>query len=179
MIESIKNDMYIWRQETSPAENTRDSYEKYQIEDDINTFYEQTNTHPKSIWNPNDNYKINMNQEELLHREQIRIMNNNISKFLLIYKEKQRIIEEKDRSINLLQQRFNEIENKRKEMIHLKEDQQANEINIRLYDIEKKIEKGQKKSILIIICIVILGVSMFGLAYIYTNYMEYIITNIR
>jgi hypothetical protein len=175
MIENIKNDMHIWRQETSQTMDTIDPYERYKIEDDINTFYEQKSTRQKVVWNPNDT----LSQEELLHREQIRIMNNNISKFLFIYREKQRIIDEKNRSIHLLQQRLNEIENTYKEMINTKENEQENDINKRFYDIGKKIENTQEKSTFIIIFMVILIVSMFGLAYVYINYMEYIITNIK
>ena len=79
MIENIKDEICVWKEKMPQY-----IYTKHQIEDDIHAFYEQIHNHQKNIFNPNEGYKSTINQEETLHREQIRIMNNNISKFFVI-----------------------------------------------------------------------------------------------
>lgn len=50
------------------------------------------------------------NNEKILHREQVRIMNQNITKFIAIYRDRQNTINQKDKIIQELQQRVKEAE---------------------------------------------------------------------
>lgn len=63
-------------------------------------------------------------QQTTLQKEQVRVMNENISKFLIVYKEKDKAIEEKNRAIDernksiyILQQKLSEAEERIKKLM--------------------------------------------------------------
>lgn len=91
-------------------------------------------------------------------------MNQNIRKFLVVYKEKDEIIEEKNRSIDLLQQKLKKIEQKAQEKT-LNESQNKDTpkqlLHKKLYDIEETIESEKRKKItFIVLCILFLTLSI-------------------
>lgn len=70
-------------------------------------------------------YQLQANQQQSsLHKQQVKVMNENISKFLVVYREKDKAIDEKNKAIDeknksiyILQQKLNEAEHKLKKFI--------------------------------------------------------------
>lgn len=138
----------VTREENTTEEETRNQ---------TRTFYPQTSQ-----------------EDDILHTEQIRIMNKNISKFLLVYREKDAIIANKTKAISILQQIIGEknicidtigyklktIEQNILKMIEEMPKNKDKTLNEKLREIDTQIQKANKKnqvaSILFIICIVMI-----------------------
>jgi predicted nucleotide-binding protein (sugar kinase/HSP70/actin superfamily) len=81
-------------------------------------------------------------------------MNQNISKFLIIYREKEKTIEEKNKHIQTLQQRFNEIE-KDIENIYTHKEKTEYMFDQRLYNVTKQIQEEEKRTIILIVLFIL------------------------
>jgi len=106
-------------------------------------------------------YQLQANQQQsTLHKQQVKVMNENISKFLMVYREKDKAIDEKNKAIDeknksiyILQQKLNEAEHKLKKFIAEHKDDKSKDsiieekvktINIlqqRLQEVENKFGK--------------------------------------
>ena len=113
-IENIKRDISTIKEEITTSQEKIRLENKRRIEEQINVFYDEINNTQR---NRETHQNTAQGKEDTLHKEQVRIMNQNIRKFLLVYKEKDGIIEEKNKSIELLQQKIKEIEGKTQENI--------------------------------------------------------------
>lgn len=142
IIHDIKNDIGNLKKEIQGTQQMLELDRIDQIEKEIGMFYEKMknpqSTEQQQISTPQEtvivketpqqvyqnaviqqqNYQTQaQHQQNSLQKEQARIMNQNISKFLIVYKEKDnvineknRIINEKNKSIYILQQKLNEAE---------------------------------------------------------------------
>lgn len=145
IINSIKGDVSALKQEIQASQETTEFEKIDQIEKDISMFYErmqnkQEEEHPvpetvvvketpQQIYQQaviqQQAYQLQAKQQQgTLHKEQIRVMNENISKFLVVYREKDKVIEgknkaidEKNKSIYILQQKLQDAEQRVKKMI--------------------------------------------------------------
>ncbi|MFA7298279.1 MAG: hypothetical protein WC010_01405 [Candidatus Absconditabacterales bacterium] len=139
----IKNDIEILKQEIN---GTQETLALNNIEKEINMFCEKIGQPtyeeeivaiketPEQIYQnaimQQQTYQLQAHQEENhLYKEQAKIMNQNISKFLIVYKEKDKIIDtksstinERNKSIYILQQKLNEAEMKIKKFIAEQQD---------------------------------------------------------
>ncbi len=156
MIENLRKDLYTWKSEI---------HTKNDIEYDIDNFYKQTWLQ-QNIWSHPQRYQEKNNQEEdILHKEQVRIMNQNISKFLIIYREKDKTIEEKDKYIQTLQQRFNGIE-REIENIYTHKKKTEYMFDQRLYELTKQTQEEEKRTIiLIVLFILVILTNIWGFIY--------------
>lgn len=150
IIEDIKSDIDVLKQEIHTSQETLELKKIDQIEKEITTFYEKMHNPKKPEDTPSVSihqepvivkqtpqdiydkaviqkqaYQLQANQQQTsLHKEQIKVMNENISKFLIVYREKDKIIEdknkaidEKNKSIYILQQKLIEAEQRLKKII--------------------------------------------------------------
>ncbi|MEI6117786.1 MAG: hypothetical protein WCP92_00550 [bacterium] len=143
IISDIKNDINTLKQEIHISKEIGELDKIDQIEKDITLFYEKMqkstseqkeNTEilyetPQQIYQQaivqQQTYQNQTNQEQTpLHKEQVKVMNQNISKFLVVFREKDKIIDEKtkaidekNKSIYILQQKLNEAESRIKKHI--------------------------------------------------------------
>lgn len=156
MIENLRKDLYTWKSEI---------YTKNDIEYDIDNFYKQTWSQQNIRLHPQRYQEKSNQEEEILHKEQVRIMNQNISKFLIIYREKDKIIEGKDKHIQTLQQRLNEIE-REIENIYTHKKKTEYMFDQRLYEVTKKIQEEEKRTIiLIVLFILVVLANIWGCIY--------------
>ena len=179
IISDIKNDINVLKQEIHISKEIGELDKIDQIEKEISLFYEKMhNTEPEQkeqtvivhetpqqIYQQaiiqQQTYQIQANQKETtLHKEQARVMNQNISKFLIVFREKDQVIDErnkaideKNKSIYILQQKLNEAENRIKKFI-AEQQKDSNKDNIieektksihileqRLQEVENKFKK--------------------------------------
>lgn len=188
IIHTIKQDIEDLKQEIQKGQEASELEKIDQIEQEITSFYERmqnpqkTEEHkqtpiptipetvivketPQHIYQQaviqKQAYELQTKQQQTsLHKEQIRIMNENISKFLIVYREKDKTIEEKNKaldeknkSIYILQQKLNEAEHKLKKYIAEHQDDKSKDaiieekmktINVlqqRLQEMENKFRK--------------------------------------
>ncbi|MCX6823998.1 MAG: hypothetical protein NT085_02630 [candidate division SR1 bacterium] len=176
IISSIKNDINTLKQEVYISKGIRELDKIDQIEKEISVFYEkmqkiepeqQENTGilhetPEQVYQQaviqQQTYQVQTNQQETaLHKEQIQVMNQNISKFLMVYREKDKVIDErnkaideKNKSIYILQQKVNEAENKIKTII-AEQQKDINKDNIieektkSIYILEQRLQEVENK----------------------------------
>lgn len=153
IIHDIRNDIETLKQEINASQETMELDKIDQIEKEITMFYEKMKAPqqtdavkekqsipanqetvvvqetPQQIYQKaiiqQQAYQLQSNQQQTsLHKEQVRVMNENISKFLMVYREKDKTIDEKNKaldeknkSIYILQQKLNEAEHRLKKMI--------------------------------------------------------------
>lgn len=143
LINEIKWSISILKQDIGISQETLEIGKFDQIEKEITMFYtemqnieekmqrwtapinEEPTREESSAQNIYDNAIIHQRNYELqensqrtdLQKEQVRVMNANISKFLLVYREKDKAIEEKNKSIYILQKKLNEAEQRIKRFI--------------------------------------------------------------
>ncbi len=167
IINQIKNDIDILKQEIYISQDGFQLEKIDQIEKEITMFYEsiqQQQEHP-SPETPNTIEKISTSQkiyQETIQPEVItpKINNENLSKFLVVYREKDKVIEEKNRLLNeknksiyILQQKLNEAENHLKSYIQQEKNNQNKDkiieekiqhihtLQQRLQEVENKFKK--------------------------------------
>ena len=136
MIFEIKNDIENLKKDITLSQQIETESKKIQqIEDDIQSFYLQMQTpdtqEETNKENIEDIYKEAIKQKETysnidhqkteLQKHQAKIMNENIHKFIFVYQEKNKLLEEKDKaitekntSIYVLQKKLTEAEQKLK-----------------------------------------------------------------
>lgn len=145
IINDIKGSINELKQEIQLSQETLELEKINQIENDISIFYENMQNKqqgnasttepvivketPQQIYQQaiiqQQTYQLQAKQEQnTLHKEQIRVMNENISKFLVVYREKDKIIDEKNKAINeknksiyVLQQKLLDAEQRVKKLI--------------------------------------------------------------
>jgi hypothetical protein len=143
IIHEIKNDIDTLKKEISISKEIGELTKIDQIEKEISMFYEKmqkpepeqkeetvvVQETPQQIYQQaiiqQQAYQLQSNQQQTtLHKEQVKIMNQNISKFLMVYREKDKTIDdknkaidEKNKSIYILQQKLNEAEHRIKKFI--------------------------------------------------------------
>ena len=81
-------------------------------------------------------------------------MNQNINKFLIIYREKEKVIEEKNRHIQILQQRFNEIE-REIENIHSYKEKTEYIFEQKLDNLKEQIQEEEKRTMILMILFIL------------------------
>jgi chromosome segregation ATPase len=127
----IKNDINCLKKEINISQEALESDKIDQIEKEITMFYEKMQNYQKETEQNKEIKKSEpvvqqpvIQQPTPIHKDQIRIMNENISKFLIVYKEKDktiddknRAIDEKNKSIHILQQKLNETEQRLKKLM--------------------------------------------------------------
>jgi len=162
IVHAIKNDVISLRQEIDYSQKTNQLQNIDQIEKDIAIFYENMNTPPTTMTKESYISTQQIYQQALaqkseiqewhttLQKQQAKIMNENISKFLLVYKEKDKAIEEKSRAIDeknksiyVLQKKLNEAEQKLK--IYISEQQTYKAKDAMIQDKEKTIALYQQR----------------------------------
>ena len=178
-IEKIKNDINVMRQEITISQEKRKLEKKNQIEKQINTYYEQIVIEKRAREMAKEivyQWKINRN-DNLLHREQVRIMNQNINKFLIVYKEKDKMIEERNRaieekntSIDILQQKITELEGKMKKQTDGKNEKEIPDKE--MFNIEENINIEKRKMVTLIILFVLFW--LLSIWWVIAIYMYYI-----
>ncbi len=178
-IEKIKNDINVMRQEITISQEKRKLEKKNQIEKQINTYYEQIVIEKRAREMAKEivyQWKINQN-DNLLHREQVRIMNQNINKFLIVYKEKDKMIEERNRaieekntSIDILQQKITELEGKMKKQTDGKNEKEIPDKE--MFNIEENINIEKRKMVTLIILFVLFW--LLSIWWVIAIYMYYI-----
>ncbi len=166
IINQIKNDIDILKQNIYVSQDGFQLEKIDQMEKEIDTFYQtmqwQNTTENKVDTNILPNTPIQQEELQLPQIEQNtkKIHNENISKFLIVYREKDKIIEEKNQFINeknksiyILQQKLTEAENKLKHYINQEKNNQnkdkiieekihiINTLKQRLQDVENKFKK--------------------------------------
>lgn len=150
IIETIKSDIQTLKQEIQISQEVWEANNIDKIEEEITRFYERMQNPKKMEENKKtipvperdivketpqhiyqqaviqqQEYQLQAKQQQTtLHKEQIKVMNENISKFLVVYREKDKVIEDKNRaldeknkSIYVLQQKLQEAEARLKRMI--------------------------------------------------------------
>ena len=144
IIHDIKNSIDSLKQEISISQEMGELNKIDQIEKEITMFYEKmqqpqetvssqetvvVQETPQQVYQKavlqQQAYQLQANQQQTtLHKEQVKVMNQNISKFLIVYKEKDRVIDEKSRAIDeknksiyILQQKLNDAEGRIKKFI--------------------------------------------------------------
>ncbi len=148
IINEIKNDINLLKKEIDVSQETLEIEKIHQIEREITIFYEHmknpekieenkslsgetriTQEIPKQIYEnaivQQQAYQAQIYQQEnALHKEQVKVMNANITKFLMVYKEKDKTIDEKNQAIDeknkaiyVLQQKLNEAEHRLKKIM--------------------------------------------------------------
>lgn len=177
----IKNDIDGLKKEIGTSQTTLEIEKIDQIEKEISSFYERMQTptaQDKTKEQPivaqqtaqqiyeealqkKQEYEQQTNQQEAsLHKQQAKVMNENISKFLLVFKEKDSIIEQKNKSIDeknksiyILQQKLNEAEqrikaltlqhqsNQNKDTIIAEKNKAIQILQQRLQEVENKFRK--------------------------------------
>lgn len=179
IINGIKEDIETLKKEIETSQEMIELEKIDQIEKDITTFYEkiqnkkteEKSTTPETVIvkeTPQQIYQNAIiqqqayqlqaqNQQNTLQKEQARIMNENISKFLVVYREKDKIIEEKNRAINeknksiyILQQKLLEAEQRIKKLI---EEQKNNQNKDKIIEektrtisiLEKRLQEVENK----------------------------------
>lgn len=143
IIHDIKHDIEGLKQEINGTQEMLELDKIDQIEKEISMFYEKMKNPqstqqretipvnqetvivqetPQQVYQnaviQQQTYQLQAQQQEnSLQKEQAKVMNQNISKFLIVYKEKDKVIDEKSRIINeknksiyILQQKLNEAE---------------------------------------------------------------------
>ena len=171
-IEKIKNDINVMRQEITISQEKRKLEKKNQIEKQINTYYEQIVIEKRAREMAKEivyQWKINRN-DNLLHREQVRIMNQNINKFLIVYKEKDKMIEERNTSIDILQQKITELEGKMKKQTDGKNEKEIPDKE--MFNIEENINIEKRKMVTLIILFVLFW--LLSIWWVIAIYMYYI-----
>ena len=178
-IEKIKNDINVMRQEITISQEKRKLEKKNQIEKQINTYYEQIVIEKRAREMAKEivyQWKINRN-DNLLHREQVRIMNQTINKFLIVYKEKDKMIEERNRaieekntSIDILQQKITELEGKMKKQTDGKNEKEIPDKE--MFNIEENINIEKRKMVTLIILFVLFW--LLSIWWVIAIYMYYI-----
>lgn len=143
IINEIKNDINLLKKEIDISQAALEIEKISQIEKEITIFYENMKNPekieekqslseeikivqkmPQQIYENTTLQQQIYQQENELHKEQIKVMNANITKFLTVYKEKDRTIDEKNnaideknKSIYVLQQKLNEAEHRLKKFM--------------------------------------------------------------
>lgn len=185
IINDIKADINELKQEIYASQEAVELQKIDQIEKDITMFYERMQEKqkeevrrpepapetvvvketPQQIYQQaviqQQAYQLQTKQQQTsLHKEQIRVMNENISKFLVVYREKDKAIEdknkaidEKNKSIYILQQKLNEAEHRLKRFMAEHQDDKSKDAIIeeksktiavlqqRLQEVENKFKK--------------------------------------
>ena len=177
IIHDIKNDINLLKKEINQTQETLELGKIDQIEKEITMFYDRMQNPqqseqkeeivvvqetPEQVYQnaviQQQTYQLQAHQQQnSLHKEQVKVMNQNISKFLIVYKEKDKLIDEKSKTINeknksiyILQQKLNEAEARIKNFIAEQQDskkkdalidEKTKSINIlqqRLQEVENK-----------------------------------------
>lgn len=145
LIQDIQNDIATIKEQTA-IQSIWGGNEREKIEEEIRIFHEKINNHKKYIdIQQNDENSINNQKERILHREQIRIMNKNIQKFLLVYKEKEKTIEEKNKIIETFHHKIIYIEDAIREVHTNKEEEKLTILQQKIDDINRRIDKEESK----------------------------------
>ena len=146
------------KQEIAISQEKRKLEKENQINKQINAYYEEIIIEKKAREMAKEIlYQGQTAQREnLLHKEQVRIMNQNINKFLIVYKEKDKMLEERNRtikekntSIDILQQKINEFEQKIKKQTERNNEREKTDKEV--FDIEESIKTEKRKTITLII----------------------------
>lgn len=139
IINDIKNNITNLKQEIHISQHVLPLEQIDQIEQEITNFYEKMQS-PQPPQEPviiqptaqqiyqeaiaqKQAYEEQVNQQQTaLQKQQVQVMNQNISKFLVVYREKDKLIDEKNKSIAeknksiyILQQKLNEAEQRLKQ----------------------------------------------------------------
>ncbi len=133
IVNDIKHDINKLKQEINASQGIMQLEKIDQIEKEINVFYEKmqnpeaatiSQTSARTPQTSQQVYQKTTIQQQpsALQKEQVRIMNENINKFLVVYKEKNKVIEEKTKSIYILQQKLNEAEQRLKKLLAEQQD---------------------------------------------------------
>lgn len=170
IIYEIKNDIDVLKQDIYVSQDGFQLEKIDQIEDEITKFYEQMQweqTEQKQgevvqtlEKTPTEAIYQQTTQIPQIQPQQAKISNENFSKFLVVYREKDKVIEEKNRllgdknkSIYILQQKLTEAEEKLKHYINHEKNNQnkdkiieekiqtINTLKQRLQDVENKFKK--------------------------------------
>lgn len=111
IINDIKSDIHGLKRDINISQGMLQLEKIDHIEEEISTFYDKMTEDAKTKDQrsmPMQTTQQARQQQTALQKEQVRIMNENISKFMVVCKEKNKLIEERNTTIALLQQKLSE-----------------------------------------------------------------------